>query len=71
MSQVWDAFSKDECGRRATCSICGKSISNAGTNTTNLWNHLKGVHKAKFNELDRLKRGVQNIFDTSDFEDTE
>ncbi|XP_008180282.1 zinc finger BED domain-containing protein 1-like [Acyrthosiphon pisum] len=70
MSQVWDTFSKDECGRRATCTICNKSISNAGTNTTNLWNHLKGLHKAKFNELDRLKRGVQNIFDTSEFEDT-
>lgn len=67
MSQVWNIFSKDESGRRATCFICSKSISNTGTNTTNLWNHLRSLHKSKYNELDRLKRGV-DLFDSLDSE---
>lgn len=63
MSQVWNVFKKSECGIKAECQICLKRLSNSGTNTTNFWNHLKSVHKYKYNELDRLKRGTQGIDD--------
>jgi len=61
MSQVCSVFKKSECGQRAKCEICLKSVSNS--NTTNLWNHLKSVHKYKYHELDRLKRGTEDIDD--------
>lgn len=41
-SAVWNAFTKSECGARATCDICFKGYSNSG-NTTNLWNHLSST----------------------------
>lgn len=63
MSQVWNVFERSECGRRAICQICFKYLSNSGSNTRNLWNHLKSVHKYKYYELDRLKKGTQNIDD--------
>ena len=63
MSQAWNVFKKSECGQRAKCEICLKSLSNSGTITTNLWNHLKSVHKYKYDELDRLKRDTEDIDD--------
>lgn len=66
MSQVWNVFTKSECGKRAKCGVCLKSVSNSGSNTTNLWNHLKSVHKHKYNVLDRLKRGTEYIDDDSE-----
>ncbi|KAL5237697.1 hypothetical protein ACI65C_005107 [Semiaphis heraclei] len=60
MSLVWNVFTKSECGYRATCDMCFKSFSNSGSNTTNLWNHLKKSHKGKYNELDKQKRGTDN-----------
>lgn len=65
MSEVWQAFKKRENGVRVTCLLCDKSYSNPGSNTTNLWNHLKGKHKSKYIELDQIRRGVTS---SNDFE---
>lgn len=58
-SAVWNAFTKSECGTRATCDICFKGYSNSG-NTTNLWNHLSSTHKAEYHELRNSKKKDQN-----------
>ncbi|XP_008180150.1 zinc finger BED domain-containing protein 1-like [Acyrthosiphon pisum] len=58
MSEVWQVFDKSMCGQRAICSICYKSYANSGTNTTNLWSHLKSRHGNKYLELDHIRRGL-------------
>jgi len=58
MSEVWQVFDKSMCGQRAICSICNKSYANSGTNTTNLWSHLKSRHGNKYLELDHIRRGL-------------
>jgi len=65
MSEAWQAFKKQENGVRVICLLCNKSYSNPGSNTTNLWNHLKGKHKSKYIELDQIRRGVTS---SNDFE---
>lgn len=58
MSEVWQVFTKHENGIKVVCKICGKQYANSGSNTANLWNHLKFKHKNKYIELDRLRRGI-------------
>lgn len=58
MSEVWQVFNKHENGINVICTICKKQYVNSGSNTTNLWNHLKFKHQLKYTELDRLRRGV-------------
>lgn len=61
MSEVWQVFTKDAHNIKVICKICLKQYVNSGSNTTNLWNHLKFKHKKKFIELDRLRRGVSGL----------
>ncbi|KAF0749986.1 zinc finger BED domain-containing protein 1-like [Aphis craccivora] len=61
MSEVWQVFTKHENGTKVICKICSKHYVNSGSNTTNLWNHLKFKHKNKYIELDRLRRGVSGL----------
>lgn len=61
MSEVWQVFTKHENGIKVICKLCSKHYVNSGSNTTNLWNHLKFKHKTKYIELDRLRRGVSGL----------
>jgi hypothetical protein len=61
MSEVWQIFKKDELNSKVICNLCNKQYKNAGSSTTNLWNHLKFKHKTKFNELDQFRRGVSGF----------
>ncbi|XP_022182390.1 zinc finger BED domain-containing protein 1-like [Myzus persicae] len=61
MSEVWQVFTKSEYNHKAICNICKKNYSNSGTNTTNLWSHLKSKHIKKFTELDNLRKGLPQL----------
>lgn len=61
MSEVWQVFTKSEYENKAICNICKKNYSNAGTNTTNLWSHLKSKHIKKFTELDNVRKGLPQL----------
>ncbi|KAL4083743.1 hypothetical protein QTP88_029059 [Uroleucon formosanum] len=55
INEVWQVFTKDAHSIKVICQICFKQYINSGSNTINLWNHLK------FIELDRLRRGVSSL----------
>lgn len=61
MSEAWQVFTKHANGIKVICNLCSKQYVNSGSNTTNLWNHLKFKHKMKYIELDRIRRGVSGF----------
>ena len=46
-------------GKRATCNVCKKSYSRAGSSTTPLVNHLRSVHKKAYQEYKLLSEERQ------------
>ena len=59
-SRIWTYFSQDSSqGRRATCNICKKSYSRAGSSTTRLVHHLRSIHNEAYQEYKLISEGAQ------------
>ena len=61
-SPIWTYFSCNSDsfkGKRATCNVCKKSYSRAGSSTTPLVNHLRSVHKKAYEEYKLLSEERQ------------
>lgn len=68
-SNVWKCFTKIiGNGNVAKCKICQKSIKYCG-NTSNMFSHVKTIHKAAFLEIIKGNSQALNKVDPSTFEE--
>ena len=61
-SLIWIYFSRGSShGKRATCNICKKTYSRAGSSTTLFVNHLRSIHNKAYQEYKSISEEAEQI----------
>ncbi|XP_072043493.1 E3 SUMO-protein ligase ZBED1-like [Amphiura filiformis] len=64
-SLVWTYFKKNADGLSAQCQLCGNSIKNKGSNTSNLLGHLRNRHAPQHSLISSKKKPAYSAPDSS------